>query len=393
MVAVSGLVSCSTGRQDAIRQTSSATSGFTAPAPVSGSAATNEPGTVVSRNVFEGSGSLAGLRGYRVVYSSTAGYAPIGTEVSGVVVVPPGDPPVGGWPIIAFGHGTTGTTPDCGPSDHPDLLGESGTVADLARAGYVVAATDYQGLGARGNGDPGHPYLEPRTVAHNMIDMVRAARTVVPQTSREWASFGSSQGGRAAWAAAESASDYGSDLDFVGAAALAPAADTAPLVTVDHPPTFTYLQKSFLPMIIDGLAVVYPTLDRSQFIRGQLAAHTTEFTSCPPNRAIVRYSALTTVAPGDATIADRSARLWLHTVLSSWALPQRRAAGPILVINGSDDQIVAPDPTTGAVARAVAMGDDITHEVRPGRGHTDLHATDEVLTWLSERFADHLQHG
>ena len=36
--------------------------------------------------------------------------------VSGVVSVPEGEPPVGGWPVISWGRGTTGMADDCAPS-------------------------------------------------------------------------------------------------------------------------------------------------------------------------------------------------------------------------------------------------------------------------------------
>ncbi len=45
-------------------------------------------------------------------------------------------------------------------------------------------------------------FLEPKSAAFNLIDAVRAARTVVPQLSSRWVALGSSQGGETAWATA-----------------------------------------------------------------------------------------------------------------------------------------------------------------------------------------------
>ena len=61
----------------------------------------------------------------------------------------------------------------------------------------------------------------------------RGARAAehLPEVSTKWAAFGGSQGGGAAWAAAEQAGPYASDLNLVGAVALAPAADVSGLVT------------------------------------------------------------------------------------------------------------------------------------------------------------------
>jgi len=85
-----------------------------------------------------------------------------------------------------------------------------------SRRGYAIALTDYQGL---------HPYLEPRTAAFNVIDAVRALRSIFPDASWKWLAYGGSQGGQAAWAADKQNAFYGEQLLIVGAVALAAAAN------------------------------------------------------------------------------------------------------------------------------------------------------------------------
>ncbi|MGB6180839.1 MAG: hypothetical protein WBF79_06325, partial [Rhodococcus sp. (in: high G+C Gram-positive bacteria)] len=48
-------------------------------------------------------------RSVTVRYRSTSGADGSPTEVSGIVLVPRGDPPPGGWPVVSIGHATTGT--------------------------------------------------------------------------------------------------------------------------------------------------------------------------------------------------------------------------------------------------------------------------------------------
>ncbi|GGF34919.1 lipase family protein [Williamsia phyllosphaerae] len=340
-------------------------------------------------------GRLAGENISRVVYRSTAGYAPgdptgsFGTRVSGYVAVPSGTPPPGGWPIVAFGHGTTGTASNCGPSGYPDLLGETSTVATLLDDGYVVAASDYQGLG---ESDVPHPYLNSRTIAYNMIDMVRAAREMVPQAGTRWAAIGSSQGGQAAWASAEHATDYGTGLEFVGAAALAPAADVAPIADGADAqpyvaPRFTQIQMAFIPLIVDGLRAVYPDFPVSDYMRGALAAGASDLTSCGPGSSFRKFSAITKVQPGDATIASADALRRLHDMLLVDSLPQRRSAGPLFVGYGDADQIITPAWTAAAVRRACAMGDTLSLSVAQGKGHTNTGLTPSAIAWIGNRFA------
>ncbi|SIR75137.1 Lysophospholipase, alpha-beta hydrolase superfamily [Williamsia sterculiae] len=319
----------------------------------------------------------------RIVYRSTIGYVDRGADVSGIVAVPDGDPPTGGWPIVALGHGTTGTDRSCGPSDSPDLLGQSGEVEALLRAGFVVAATDYQGLGHESRLP--HPYLEPASAAYNMIDAVRAARLVVPDTSTRWVALGASQGGQAAWAAAEFAPSYGQGLDLRGAVALAPAADLSPITDGRAQPDYTYVQRALVPDVVAGLRVLQPDLPVSQYMRGALATGAPVLTSCTPAARAEKFSALSAVQPTDSEVPDPAARLELTRLLSRVALPQRAARSPILVVNGSDDLVVRAPWTDRAVARARALGETIEHRVIPGRGHTNLGATDDAIRWLTDR--------
>lgn len=354
------------------------------PAPAAG-----ERGDIVEQMPFQASSDLSDVAEVtRVVYRSTAGYqGGFGTEVSGVIAVPNGEPPAGGWPIVAFGHGTTGTDESCGPSDYPDLLGEDGAITRLVRRGYVVAASDYQGLGTWVEDAPGHPYLEPKTIAYNMIDAVRAARNLVPDTSNRWAAMGASQGGQAAWASADHADDYGQDLEFVGAAALAPAADLSPITDAGTQMTYTDAQKIFIPNLIAGLREVYPDFDAGDYIRGGLADNADVFTSCGPTFLVDRFSAAMSVAPGDAAVADQEAVERIRTILKQDALPAGRAAGPLFVAFGDQDSIILPAWTAAAVQRACAGGDVIEVVRKPDGGHTNLGVTGPAIDWIGDRFA------
>ncbi len=86
--------------------------------------------------------------------------------------------------------------------------------------GYVVAATDYPGLGTPQT----HPYLVGVSEARAVLDSVRAARALTGAQNR-FAVWGHSQGGQAALFTGLIAKSYAPDLDLVGVAAAAPATD------------------------------------------------------------------------------------------------------------------------------------------------------------------------
>ena len=112
--------------------------------------------------------AVAGLHGtmYRVMYSSLNLQNKY-VAVTGVVAVPSGPPPTGGFPVVSWGHGTDGMADVCAPSLEP---GNSAPLANaLLDKGWLVTATDYQGEGTPGL----HPYIAGTNSAHNAIDIVR----------------------------------------------------------------------------------------------------------------------------------------------------------------------------------------------------------------------------
>ena len=104
-------------------------------------------------------GVPAGATVWRVLFHSTTIYGADEAE-SGYVIAPSKPAPPGGYPIIAWAHGTSGFAAPCAPSlfTSPGVA-SAPTSAALDRylnAGYVIAAADYQGLGVA---DGVHPYL------------------------------------------------------------------------------------------------------------------------------------------------------------------------------------------------------------------------------------------
>ncbi|MEH3157250.1 MAG: hypothetical protein PGN29_18820 [Gordonia paraffinivorans] len=147
------------------------------------------------------------------------------------------------------------------------------------------------------------------------------------------------------------------------------------------------LQLGLIPLVLNGLRTVDPGLPVSQYIRGGLAAGAAVLASCGGGSEFQKYSALTQVRPGDATVASPEALRALHDQLARSSLPQRRAAGPLFVAYGDRDQLVTPAWTAAAVRRACGIGDRVAVTVEAGRGHTDLSSGPAALAWIGDRFA------
>jgi hypothetical protein len=159
--------------------------------------------------------AMAGTQS-RILYSSTDGVdgkTPV--VVSGAYFVPKGTPPAGGWPLLAWAHGTTGVADTCAPSWNPRSERDASYLNTWLGQGYAIVATDYQGLGTPGP----HPYLVVRPEAYSVLDSVRAVLTGFPDVANQIVIIGQSQGGGATFATVGIAPQYAPELHIRGGVA------------------------------------------------------------------------------------------------------------------------------------------------------------------------------
>lgn len=175
-----------------------------------------EPGKLLRREPLPADLVLPeASRGERILYSSTNGLNDKDRlAVSGALFWPKGDAPGGGWPIVAWAHGTVGTADVCAPSFAGRSVRDTQYLGSWLKAGFAVVATDYQGLGTPG----GHPYVAAKPEGYGVLDSIRAVR------SRDGIGdaavlVGQSQGAGAAFATAAVAASYAPDVRIVGTVA------------------------------------------------------------------------------------------------------------------------------------------------------------------------------
>ena len=175
------------------------------------------PGTLLRSEALTPQQSLASAaQNLRILYTSTDGLdnvTPI--AVSGALFVPKGTAPAGGWPLMAWAHGTVGSADRCAPSLNARSPRDTRYLNYWLDQGYAIVATDYQGLGTPGL----HPYGLTRPLAYGVLDSIRAVGAAQFKLSKRVVVFGQSQGGRAAFATAVSAKAYAPEVDIVGVVA------------------------------------------------------------------------------------------------------------------------------------------------------------------------------
>ncbi|WP_422504997.1 lipase [Stenotrophomonas sp. GZD-301] len=181
--------------------------------PLTAAALPGVPGTVVDAEPYTAAWLPSkAATAYRLTYTTTNVHARPALS-TGLVYLPAGRAPAGGWPVVSWAHGTQGVSDRCAPSvSGPQRPERDGRFLDLFLAtGHAVVASDYQGLGSPGE----HAFLHGATAGRNIVDMVKAAHAFArrlpsgQQLSTRWVSVGHSQGAAAAVVAGHQASTQG----------------------------------------------------------------------------------------------------------------------------------------------------------------------------------------
>lgn len=339
-------------------------------------------------------------------------YAGGTTNATALLFVPRTAPPAGGWPIVAWAHGTTTVAQKtCAPSRTLDTL-DGGLTAEgfpshydqvigaWIAAGYAVVAPDFEGLGDAATGR--YPYYSSASEARSLIAGVKAARLANSALSKRWMAVGHSEGGRGVLAL-NSFIDEAPELDFRGTVAYAPYASLIAnyqfvkgLVTSDpaNATLWSAIQNHFAAMFATAIDVDSPNLDQGQFMGPDLAA------LMPAYRNGCIFSAFNQVyaavaAKGPAAFAGAKAS-WVDipavkaffakndpAILSGFKL-----AAPAFVAQGTTDVFVPEFLTAKLVNDLAGGGSSVSYRVYTGSDHGSivLDARSDALAFMAARF-------
>ena len=221
------------------------------------------PGNVIETVALTPELSVAGAgAAYRILYSTTDQHGAPAVSTA-AVFVPRTPAPPGGYPVLAWAHGTVGLGDDCTPSALPRIPRDDEYLSHWLEQGYVIVASDYAGLGTPGL----MSYLNSVTTAHGVIDSVIAAHRMDIALSPKWAIIGQSQGGGAAVASARWATEFsaGSGLDYRGVVATGTPANIQKFVAQAGPdlqlPELGPVANAYTAYIIAALREARPDLN------------------------------------------------------------------------------------------------------------------------------------
>ncbi len=335
--------------------------------------ASGKPGDVIWSAPFR---AVPGANAWKVLYHSRS-VDGSDVAVSGVIVAPTDPAPPGGRPVISWAHGTHGIADRCAPSRTAKMASLLPSIGKLIAQGYVVVATDYEGLGTPGT----HPYLVGESEAHGVLDIARAAQHL-PSVHASTKTFvwGQSQGGQATLFAGELAPAYAPDLDLLGVISGAPVTDAAAMfpAAATIPATL-----GFAVMGMIGMEAAYPdahvsdvltpaALDKTKVVRTKCYGAVLSAFKQPVDQVIARNPA--DVSPFPELFAADSPGSQPTTV-------------PMFVYQGLSDDVVYKVFTDKYVQKACALGNTVEYKTFSGKDHYEENAAAEkdVLEWMQAR--------
>jgi alpha-beta hydrolase superfamily lysophospholipase len=317
-----------------------------------------------------------GISAWGILYVST-GLSMARTAISGIVLAPDRLAPEDGRPILAWAHPTAGLAEQCAPSH----AGATGELIDIARPfladGFVVVATDYEGLGTPGP----HPYLVGLSEGRSVLDAIRAAQRLPGcDGGAHVAVLGLSQGGHAALWAAELAPFYAPELWIDAVVAAAPGGDLAAISSWIYGPDGSAVSWLNAVIVLSAWHVVYGLpLESVLTPKGHELAFALRST-CPD------YAAAPTEQP---LLADPSLTPGWSEQIAANTPGATRALAPILIVQGTADEQVPLQTTLCEVRRLRQAGDHVELRLIEGGDHeASLFGPGllaEIHGWIAER--------
>ena len=349
---------------------------------------TGRPGTLLRSEPLKDVTLPAGMRGWRIKYTTTVDDKTPITSVA--TVFAPVDLPKGPRPVIMWEHGTTGLVQKCMPSLASAPTAGIPAVKQAAAAGWVIVATDYS---FAEKGGP-HPYIIGEGEARAALDSLRAARQMRElKLDEHTVVWGHSQGGHAALWTGIVGPRYAPDVKIVGVAAIAPAANMANILELNQ-----QVNKRLGPYIALSYSRFYTDIKFEQALRPEALAAGREIVNLcgflPPEDP-QRIAVLTGTFEGPALATSTNKPLVARLKQNTADHP---IAAPVVIAQGLTDVVVFPAVTDAYVEQRCAAGQQLEYWQIAGRDHggiiqpgTPLDAP--LAAWTTARFSSQPQAG
>jgi len=288
-------------------------------------------------------------------------------------------------PVVVWAHGTSGLFGNDGPSHLKGLSYQFAAPYILALAGYVVVGPDYAGLGVSkdARGSPvNHEFLSNPSHANDLFYSVQAAQAAFHQLSQQFVVLGHSQGGGAAWGAAQRQA-VEPVSGYLGAIAAAPVTDLLKIPT-DGP-----LGGLLALFTVYALQKLYPKLDYYRILTPQAIRRWELYLRLEGGDG-VGFALLLDIV-GDLLQPDWKQDPYVQDFVGKTSNGGKPIAGPLLVLDGLADTNLDPATTDQAIRDTYSAypRSQLRFETWDHVTHNGLmYASQQVwLQWIADRFS------
>lgn len=331
-----------------------------------------KPGKLIRSEPADEYSLAADFSAVRILYHSRSASAG-DVAASGVILIPDGTPPAGGWPVIAWAHGFSDAARQCAPSLLRNLY-YGPLLSMYVNLGYAVVATDYTGLGT----DFRSAVMDVPSKATDVMDSIPAAHAAVPQLGAKWVAIGPSLGANVAIGVAEMESGV-RDPNYLGSIAISGVAN----LKAAYQPLAKGQSLRMFALLAYGIKTVYPDFDISDMLTEKAI----------PLYRQVNESCGSLSNSSQLTASEMLKRNWENKFVEEFfdrnRLGEKPAYGPLLVITDDGDPAVPPRMTEQVVADMCKQGDSVQldkfSDPQPGLVIGD--SVRDQMAWIEARFA------
>lgn len=336
-----------------------------------------KPGDLIRSENFNEYTVPPGVRATRILYGTKTSGGTLAVS-SGVVLVPPGEAPEGGWPVIAWAHGTSGTNRICAIS----LTAMGFAMYRIPNAnlknGYAIVATDYAGLGS----DSSVAYMDRIGNAWDVIYSVKAAQKALPSLGQRWLAMGHSAGAHAMRGVAELQADI-NDPSYLGIVSLSGLQNSRdPIVSIARK------DPQLAIFICISVKKYYPAFEYKDVLTDKgLDLFEQVKSMCqgpgfgPPGPSPVKGS--------EALIKNWDLNPYIDKYFKMDESGREKYRGPALVLVGENEETHTLKNDPAAAQRMCQQGVGVLLKIIPDANHVSLLdlAIEDQMDWISDRFA------
>jgi pimeloyl-ACP methyl ester carboxylesterase len=297
---------------------------------------------------------------------------------TGVVLIPWGQPPPGGWPVVVWAHGTSGVGRVSAPSLMKDVYYSWEGLLLWTMMGFAVVAPDYAGLGTT----VPHAYLAAPVQARDIIYCVPAARAAVPQLSPRWITVGHSQGGTAVLFVGEMEGEL-QDPNYLGAIAVGIGGDLervfeSVVKTASH---------GYFAFLAYGIKAVFPEFRYEDWLTPEAIRLMPVVNTCGWYVGLATFG--TKVKIGRMMLPSWKKNPYFQKFRQLSYVGTRKAFGPVLLLTGLADTAVPPASTKDTFERMKRLGTSVEYRTYEGLDHDPLMFASfrDQHQWAMDRFA------